>query len=84
MLILSLSFVLLVLSPVLCHIEYLFSIFNKLYYYYYYYLNNPFCIWKLIKNIINKVIVNNNNYLFNENNPNYAIANQLNKMLCNK
>ena len=31
-------FVLLFLSPVLCHIEYLFSIFNKLYYYYYYYI----------------------------------------------
>ena len=30
-------FVLLFLSPVLCNIEYLFSIFNKLYYYYYYY-----------------------------------------------
>ena len=26
-------FLLLVLSPVLCHFEYLFSIFNKLYYY---------------------------------------------------
>ena len=37
MLILLFSFLLLVLSPVLCHFEYLFSIFNKLYYYYYYY-----------------------------------------------
>ena len=27
----------LVLSPVLCHFEYSFSIFNTLYYYYYYY-----------------------------------------------
>ena len=31
MLILLFSFLLLVLSPVLCHFEYLFSIFNKLY-----------------------------------------------------
>ena len=37
MLTLLFYFVLLFLSPVLCHIEYLFFIFNKLYYYYYYY-----------------------------------------------
>ena len=34
MLIFLFYFVLLILSPVLCHIEYLFSIFIKLYYYY--------------------------------------------------